>query len=74
MSKGFINRFDFDFNNDIYLDYNLLWASFLEMKKHRGGNQNLPVPVEIGSYSFIQDLNFDEIKISSTTLQNILNQ
>ena len=68
------NSFDFDFNNEIYLDYNLLWASFLEMKKHRGGNQNLPVPVEIGSYSFIQDLNFDEIKTSSATLQNILNQ
>lgn len=68
------NYFDFDFKNEIYLDYNLLWASFLEMKKHRGGKQNLPIPTEIGSYSFIQDLNYDEIKTSSIILHNLLNK
>jgi 3-dehydroquinate synthetase len=65
--------FDFDFKNDIYSDYNLLWASFLEMKKHRGGNQNLPIPINIGSYSFIQDVNFEEVKSCSLSLQKILN-
>jgi len=65
--------FDFDFKNDIYSDHNLLWASFLEMKKHRGGNQNLPIPVQIGSYSFIQDVSFEEVKNCSISLQNKLN-
>lgn len=59
---------DFDFANDIYRDYNLLWASFLEMVKHRGGSQNLPVPSSIGAYDFIQDLSFDEMKASAVML------
>lgn len=66
--------FDFDFKNDIYLDYNLLWASFLEMTKHRGGNQNLPIPVGIGSFSFIQDLTFEEMKNCSILLHDQLNK
>ena len=66
--------FDFDFKNDIYLDHNLLWASFLEMTKHRGGSQNLPVPVSLGSYSFIQDLTFEEMKSCSIFLQEQVNK
>ena len=64
--------FDFDFKNEIYSDNNLLWASFLEMTKHRGGNQNLPIPIDIGSYSFIQDLTFDEMQNSSRVLRKQL--
>ena len=67
------NTFDFDFKNEIYLDYNLLWASFIEMTKHRGGNQNLPIPVGLGSYSFIQDLTYEEMKSCSIALQEQLN-
>lgn len=67
-------NFDFDFKNDIYLDYNLLWASFLEMTKHRGDNQNLPIPVGIGSFSFIQDLTFEEMKNCSIFLHDQLNK
>ena len=66
--------FDFDFKNDIYLDHNLLWASFLEMTKHRGGSQNLPVPVSLGSYLFIQDLTFEEMKSCSIFLQEQVNK
>ena len=54
--------FDFGLNNDIYLDENLLWSSFLEMTKHRGGNQNFPVPISIGEYCFLQDVTFQELK------------
>ena len=66
--------FDFGFKNDIYLDHNLMWASFLEMTRHRGGNQNLPIPVSLGSYSFIQDLTFEEMKLSSIVLQDRINR
>jgi 3-dehydroquinate synthetase len=55
--------FDFDFANDIYHDHNLLWSSFLEMTKHRGGNQNFPVPICVGSHSFLQDVSFEEMKL-----------
>jgi 3-dehydroquinate synthase len=61
-------RFDFDFKNEIYLDYNLLWASFVEMTKHRGGNQNLPIPISIGSFAFVQDLTFEEMHSSAIIL------
>jgi 2-epi-5-epi-valiolone synthase len=54
-------KFDFDFGNEIYRDNNLLWASFLELTKHRGYEQNLPIPIEIGKYDFVQDLTFEEM-------------
>jgi hypothetical protein len=41
-----------------------MWASLIDMTVHRGGNQNLPVPTNIGEYGFIQDLEFDEMKIA----------
>ena len=53
--------FDFDFKNDLFNDNNLLWASFFEMTKHRGLQQNLPVPTAIGCYTFLQDVNFEEL-------------
>lgn len=53
--------FEFDFNNSIYTDHNLLWSSFLEMVRHRGGSQNLPIPISIGEYTFIQDLSYSEL-------------
>ena len=65
---------DFGFTNDIYLDHNLLWASFLEMVKHRGGSQNLPVPIAIGAYSFIQDLTFEEMRASVEMLRESIPQ
>ena len=62
--------FDFGLNNDIYRDTTLLWSSFLEMTKHRGGNQNFPVPVSIGEYEFLQDVSFEEVKECSLILSN----
>jgi 3-dehydroquinate synthetase len=61
-------KFDFDFGNEIYRDNNLLWASFLELTKHRGYQQNLPIPIEIGKYDFIQDLTFEELVKANTSL------
>lgn len=36
--------------------FDLLWAGLIDTKKHRGGNQNLPIPTNIGFYTFINDL------------------
>nr|WP_315463742.1 hypothetical protein [uncultured Rhodoferax sp.] len=66
--------FDFDFKNEIYSDYNLLWASFVEMTKHRGGNQNLPIPIGLGAYAFIQDLTFEEMQNSASILNDRANR
>ena len=61
-------KFDFDFGNEIYRDNNLLWASFLELTKHRGYEQNLPIPIEIGKYEFVQDLTFEEMVQANISL------
>lgn len=66
------NKFDFDFQNEIYEDINLLWASFLELTKHRAGSQNLPVPRAIGKYMFFQDLKFEELESANKLLQKSL--
>ena len=58
----------FDFGNEIYRDNNLLWASFLELTKHRGYEQNLPIPIEIGKYEFVQDLTFEEMVQANISL------
>ena len=61
--------FDFEFHNELYRENSLLWASFLELTKHRGFKQNLPVPTEVGSFSFLQDVSFDELKIANELIQ-----
>jgi len=62
--------FDFDFGNSIYMDDDLMWASVIEMTKHRGGCQHIPVPIGIGQFCFIEDLTYDELKIAKTHLSN----
>ncbi len=64
--------FDMDFANEIYRDDELLWASLLEMKKHRGGNQNIPVPVKLGEFSFLQDVTYEQVKNANYILQGLL--
>lgn len=39
----------------------LLYESLQDTKKHRNGNQNLPIPQGIGNYIFIQDVTYSEI-------------
>ncbi len=62
--------FDFDFRNSIYMDDDLMWASVIEMTKHRGGCQHIPVPTGIGQFCFIEDLTYDELKRAKTHLSN----
>jgi 2-epi-5-epi-valiolone synthase len=65
-------NYDFDLSNEIYLDTNLMWSSFLELIKHRGGSQNFPVPTKIGSYTFLQDVTFEEVQKSADFLSNYI--
>lgn len=64
--------FDFDLSNSIYIDDDLMWASVIEMTKHRGGHQHIPVPIGIGQFYFIEDLTYDELKIAKKHLNNFL--
>ena len=64
--------FDFDLSNSIYMDHDLMWASVLEMTKHRGNNQHIPLPTGIGQFCFIEDLTYDELKIAKKRLAKLL--
>jgi 3-dehydroquinate synthase len=64
--------FDFDFSNPVYMDHDLMWASVLEMTKHRGNNQHIPIPTGIGQFCFIEDLTYDELKIAKKRLAKLL--
>jgi 3-dehydroquinate synthetase len=44
-----------------FTDPLLLLESLNDMTKHRNGDQNLPIPVNIGEYIFINDLTYSEI-------------
>ena len=49
-----------------------MWSSLLDMSEHRGGNQNLPYPTEVGKFGFIQDLSLEELKKASEEFRNIV--
>jgi len=55
---------DFLPSHPIFHQDEIMWASLMDMSIHRGGAQNLPVPTSIGAYTFVQDLEFDEMKIA----------
>ncbi len=40
----------------------MLWESLLDTTRHRNGNQNLPLPNNIGTYEFLQDVTLADIK------------
>ena len=63
------SHIDFRKNHYLHQSVDTMWSSFVDMTKHRGGNQNLPVPTAIGSYDFIQDLKYDELE--KAILENI---
>jgi len=52
---------DFNKYHQLQRDVDVMWSSFMDMTKHRGGDQNLPVPIGIGSYDFLQDVTYEEL-------------
>ncbi len=44
-----------------FTDSNLLLEALNDTVKHRNGDQNLPIPVEIGKSIFLNDLSYEEI-------------
>lgn len=65
-------KFNFNFDNPIYEDTNLMWASFMDLVKHRGEKQNLPIPTSIGKYSFLQNVTYEEMLIANKYLREQL--
>ena len=63
---------NFDFLHPAYLDNPLMWESVLDMTKHRGGNQHIPVPSAIGKYTFIEDLSYSEMLECKEQLRDIV--
>ncbi|OUU24572.1 MAG: hypothetical protein CBB97_11510 [Candidatus Endolissoclinum sp. TMED37] len=61
----------FEENHDLFQNVDLMWSSLVEMTKHRGGNQNIPLPLEIGKYFFLQDLNYDELSTATAFLKEM---
>jgi 3-dehydroquinate synthetase len=66
------NKFNFNLNNSVYEDTNLMWESFMDLVKHRGEKQNLPIPTKIGSYLFLQDVTYDEMVAANNFLRKHL--
>ena len=47
--------------HELFSNPELLLEALKDTTKHRGGNQNLPIPTKIGEYTFINDLSYREI-------------
>ena len=59
-------------NHEYILNLDYLLESFNDAIKHRDGNQNLPLPKNLGNYVFINDLKIDEIRKSIKTYEKML--
>jgi len=57
-----------------FYDPNILMEALNDTVKHRNGDQNLPIPNAIGSYVFINDLSYDEIKKASQLMLEFNNE
>jgi 3-dehydroquinate synthase len=62
---------NFNKEHGLFQNVDLMWSSLIEMVKHRGGKQNIPIPSDIGSYQFIQDVKYEELKNASNKLLTI---
>jgi 3-dehydroquinate synthetase len=54
-----------------FQDLEKLMASLADTVKHRNGSQNLPVPVGIGSYQFLNDVDGAEVQLACEMLFNL---
>jgi len=61
---------DLPTNHELFVDPLALIESLNDTQRHRDGNQNLPIPIGIGNYIFINDLSFEEIKLAANDLSN----
>jgi 3-dehydroquinate synthase len=57
--------------HDLFMDPLIILESLNDTKRHRNGNQNLPIPRAIGEYLFINDLTLSEIKQASILLHQL---
>lgn len=83
--RGYIDTFElhriFKTANDLKLpvfhedfcNLELLKKSLSDTMKHRNGNQYLPVPVDIGNYTILNDVTDDEIKEACLILREMTN-
>lgn len=62
---------NFDPGHPLYERDDIMWSSMMEMTNHRAGNQNLPIPVKIGEYKFLQDVSFEELQKASKLYRSL---
>jgi len=60
-------------NHSFILNSDYLLESLLDATKHRNGSQNVPIPVKIGKYKFLNDINENDIKKAIRLYISILN-
>lgn len=58
--------------HEMFTNTELLLEALTDTTKHRGGNQNLPMPTEIGKYTFVNDLTYNDI-CNAVTIFNDIN-
>ena len=47
--------------HNFILNADFLLESLLDATKHRNGSQNVPIPIKIGQYKFLNDINENDI-------------
>ncbi len=55
--------------HEMFGDAEVLWESLADTMIHRNGAQNLPMISRIGSYTFFQDVTFEELKRAAARLR-----
>lgn len=55
-----------------FYDADLLWAGLQDVATHRNGNQNVPLPTAIGSFSIVNDIDFKEVQMACTKMRLML--
>ncbi|EFO9214479.1 sedoheptulose 7-phosphate cyclase [Campylobacter lari] len=69
-----INKSNLPIMHPYFSNIELLMESLADTIKHRNGNQNLPIPIEIGEYVFINDVTQNEIVDAIKTMSHFCKQ
>ena len=59
--------------HNFILNADFLLESLLDATKHRNGSQNVPIPIKIGQYKFLNDINENDINNAIRLYKSILN-
>lgn len=60
--------------HSLFYEADYLWEALEDTTRHRNGNQNLPVPIEIGKGTFINDVKYEELVKVIELFRNLVDE